>query len=454
MVAEAPVGELLLTKLGINPSNLFVNFSGKKLDHYIAVVNWLKKYKPKSSTTNLEKVKGYIQAFYHLCEVEDWKGASQILFSHLNTSNNEELGEQLGTWGYYREKIQLYSKLLGKLSPQRHAICLNNLGTAYNALCDFTTARSFFQDSLSLFQKLGEKEHSACVFHNLGLLEADCGKDNEALAFYGNALELFQELADVRGIASVFNDIARVETAQGNYPEAIKHYKMSLNLYLHKLEDKKGCGWVLYNLGRCFADQGEYVESRKYTRKGLQLFREIEFRSGIAWSLYSLSILMLNLGRNTSARVYSKAGLELFRELADRSGIAWSLHILGRIAFRQSEYRLSSQCYRENILIHQDTGNLLGLVYGLEGFARLAVVQSQKSHFLLALKLFGAAEALRESLQSPLPLPDRDDHERSIASVRSKLDEGTFIEEWALGRAMSVEQAIIVALDIGIRFDF
>lgn len=92
----------------------------EQLDHYIAVENYLTEDDElPPNATNLEQISGYQEAFHHLCEVAAWEKASEILFTNLNTSTNEELHEQLSTWGYYREQTHLYNRLLDKLSPSK-----------------------------------------------------------------------------------------------------------------------------------------------------------------------------------------------------------------------------------------------------------------------------------------------------------------------------------------------
>lgn len=104
-----PTGESVLADIDIDSAAIkFIKPSWKRT-HYRAVVNWLTKYKPKPDASNLEKVRGLVEAFHHLCEVEDWEKAEKILFTRLDTPTNEELHNQLNTWGYYREQIELYS---------------------------------------------------------------------------------------------------------------------------------------------------------------------------------------------------------------------------------------------------------------------------------------------------------------------------------------------------------
>ncbi len=65
-----------------------------------------------------------------------------------------------------------------------------------------------------------------------------------------------------------------------------------------------------------------------------------------------------------------------------------------------------------------------------------------------AARLFGAAEALREAIATPLSPVDRSAQEQAVANVRAHLDVATFAAAWAEGRAMTLEQATSYALDV------
>jgi DNA-binding NarL/FixJ family response regulator len=78
----------------------------------------------------------------------------------------------------------------------------------------------------------------------------------------------------------------------------------------------------------------------------------------------------------------------------------------------------------------------------LEGLAGAAATQGLAEH---GARLFGATEALRESLGWPLPPISRADYDREIAAVRAQLEEATFAAAWAAGRALSLDQAIAEA---------
>src|SRR5262249_16956350 len=75
------------------------------------------------------------------------------------------------------------------------------------------------------------------------------------------------------------------------------------------------------------------------------------------------------------------------------------------------------------------------------------VPASNAADFLRAARLFGAAEAAREAVATPLPPQWRAYCLRIIASVRAALGDQSATTAWAAGRAMTLEQAVEYALE-------
>jgi hypothetical protein len=84
------------------------------------------------------------------------------------------------------------------------------------------------------------------------------------------------------------------------------------------------------------------------------------------------------------------------------------------------------------------------LAEGLEGMARIAAVRGLPWQ---AAQLGGAAEALRETLDAPLAPSLRAGHARAARDLREALGETAFAAAWAKGRALPLEEAIILALE-------
>jgi len=135
--------------------------------------------------------------------------------------------------------------------------------------------------------------------------------------------------------------------------------------------------------------------------------------------------------------------LAISREPGNQQGIAWSLFGLGRLARAQGEYGAARVLLEESLAIFRELGNKQGIVKDVEGLAALAVAQGQSER---AARLFGAAEGLRAAMGAPLPTADREEHDRSVAAVRTALGEEAFAAAWAEGRAMSLDEGVAFAL--------
>ena len=140
-----PLGELILEQLGINSATVKAMKQGKKRSNYRAVINWLTIYKPNPNTSNLEKVKGLLEAFYHLSQLEEWEKACQVISVRINTPTNEELHRQLGTWQYYQEQINIYSILFEKINSDWDAICYQGLGNAKRKLGEWKSSKEHYE---------------------------------------------------------------------------------------------------------------------------------------------------------------------------------------------------------------------------------------------------------------------------------------------------------------------
>jgi len=75
-----------------------------------------------------------------------------------------------------------------------------------------------------------------------------------------------------------------------------------------------------------------------------------------------------------------------------------------------------------------------------------AALCAYDNHHADAARLWGAAEALREQIGTPMWPVDRPDYEAAVAAARAALDNEAFDAAWQAGRALSWEQAVDEAL--------
>jgi hypothetical protein len=131
------------------------------------------------------------------------------------------------------------------------------------------------------------------------------------------------------------------------------------------------------------------------------------------------------------------------RELGDRWSTANALGSLADVALSQKDYAAARDFLIENIHINRDLGDRPGLAFSLELCAQTAAAQQQAAR---ALRLAGAAAALRENIGAPLSPSENERLKGTLAAGCAGLlpdQQAALLDE---GRALSLEQALEFAL--------
>jgi tetratricopeptide (TPR) repeat protein len=288
-----------------------------------------------------------------------------------------------------------------------------------------------------------QTELHAKVLNAAGALAYYQGDYPAARARHEESLAIARKLADRGGIARSLNNLGNVHYEEGDYSSARTRREEALAIH-REMGDRVGVAIALNNLGNTVAEQGDYAAARALHEEGLAINRELNDRSGIAISLNNLGDFACEQGDHQAARSLYEEGLAIKRELGDRVGIAIALNGLGNVDAEQGDYLSARVRYEESLAIRRDLGNRRGIVYSLEG---LAAVVAALGSSLRAARIWGAAERLREEFGAPLPPNERPRYDRRVAAVRAALrDEVAFVRAWQEGRALTIEQAIALAL--------
>jgi tetratricopeptide (TPR) repeat protein len=167
--------------------------------------------------------------------------------------------------------------------------------------------------------------------------------------------------------------------------------------------------------------------------------QELGDQVGMAASLHNLGNVAGHQGDYALARSLHERSLAIFRELGDRLGIANSLHNLGAVAEHQGDYALARSLHEKSLAIARELGSKETIARSAEGFARVASAHGQMRR---ALRLAGAAAALREIIRATPSPSEQELLERRLRPARQRLGQDAGAAAWAEGQTMSVEQAL------------
>ncbi len=212
--------------------------------HLKAAFYWLNVYQPKPDASNLEQVRGYLEAFHHLCKISAWQEASSILFMPTKTSNAKQLHEQLRSWGYYSEQIELYSQLISKLNSETDCFCLQVLGGAYCHFGQFQKAINYHNQQLEIACKIGNKLAEAQALGELSGVYFLVGQHQNAFSYLQQKLAVAREIKARKEEGQALGALGSLYIFKGNYRKGLKYCQQAL-VIARELSDREMEGLVL-----------------------------------------------------------------------------------------------------------------------------------------------------------------------------------------------------------------
>lgn len=134
----------------------------------------------------------------------------------------------------------------------------------------------------------------------------------------------------------------------------------------------------------------------------------------------------------------------MLREVGDRIAVARALHGLGLVALQQGDLELATIRFGEGLAEAGKIGAKLELAQFLEG---LAAAACQAGQFRRGCVLLGFSEQLRSTISTPLSTTEQSDNDRCLETIRANLKDEVLATLWTEGQALSMEEAVALALD-------
>ena len=298
-----------------------------------------------------------------------------------------------------RSRLDKLLKLAGAAAPTRlRARALFAAGVLAQVQGDYAAADVLIRESVEITSQLGDKQGNAVSLNALAVCARDRGDVAGALALFEESLLLWKEVGDQKAVARALSNLANVVKLQGDYDRA-----------------------------------------RTLCAECLSIFRKLGDRTGIAWSLNYQGDVARDQADPASAQTLYEQSLAIFRELGDRWGVAATLADLGSLSREAENYSRAHSLYQESIKIFQELGHKRGIARLLECFACTAALQLEAGR---ALRLAGAAAALRQNIGAPLTPAEQAKLEVVLEAPRQALSPTAGATAWSEGWAMTVEQAI------------
>src|SRR5882672_8500232 len=154
----------------------------------------------------------------------------------------------------------------------------------------FAKAREGYEKTLTLARQASDRARVAWTLNNLGILNADENRKDEARKAYEEALAVYRALAvqnpDVYRpyLAGTLNNLGNLNADENRKAEARKAYEEALAVYRALAVQnpdvyRPDLAWTLHNLGALNADENRKAEARKIYEEALAIRRALAVKN-------------------------------------------------------------------------------------------------------------------------------------------------------------------------------
>jgi len=281
------------------------------------------------------------------------------------------------------------------------ATVLNEWGLLLGLTAEGRRASLAYQESLRIFEKLGNASEYAWTLFHLARPEYHQGDNAVCDALLFKALAIFRQLGEERGIASVLQ-----------------------RLVMQMMDGAQ-----------------DLLQAKQFAQESLVIARRLDARGSLAGTLILLSEIATRQADLPQAEAYLTESLALPETIGGMR--AWALGKLGRVLLLNGKPQDAERIFQEALQIRQEMGSIIGVAWMLECLGEVAVATGAHEQ---AVPLFSIAHTLRTRQNSPLSPHDRHIFEQLVQQTHATLGEERFTAAWQKGARLAQEQTHFAAL--------
>ncbi len=330
--------------------------------------------------------------------------------------------------------------------PDSSAVRAKALRAAGLLADDWQSQGELYEGSLAIYRRLGRPHDVADLLLCLGTQFGEQMRYGLAEPYLDQALALYRQFEDERGVARVLRRQGHTMQAMGRPKDALPLQTRALEL-LRKSGDLWGVANTLHDIGYLAKQRCDYAEARHRYEEALQISRRLRHPRWLPPTLANYAASLVDVEEYDAADRVFEETLAVCRDTNDINWRAQTLELYGFAACRQGKFGLAGPRFAEAIRIRteRDPGSY-PVVRLILGFAWLAAETGRSDRAMVLLSVHDQMQGATGLDRPPFRQADFD---RIRQRCEAGLDAAKLASCWEEGGAMSVEEAVAYALELG-----
>ena len=239
--------------------------------------------------------------------IEKLSDGKEIFLQHLNyflelskKAKPELLGEKTKFWMHKIEAdnsnfISAIEWSVRNENSEKGILTAAALGRFWNITGQYSTGIRLIEIILESAGTLDKSSSKVNVLNWIGSFKSSQGDSEQAKKYFEESLDIRKKIGDKYGIAESINKLGSFTFNQGDYEQSKKYYEESLCIF-KGIGSKNGIANSLNYLGNVAYGLGDFGQAKKYYEDSLAIYKDIVDKNGIAHSINNLGNAAFGLG--------------------------------------------------------------------------------------------------------------------------------------------------------------
>jgi serine phosphatase RsbU (regulator of sigma subunit) len=210
---------------------------------------------------------------------------------------------------------------------------LNQISREFEGQTDFTKAKAYALQAISLSEKLNFKKGKALTLKTIGNIYFDQGDYSKSLEFFFHALKIRDSIQDILGVAAIHTNIGNTYNNQFDYSKALEYYGKAIKIY-EQLKMRRSPQYfnALLGAGTSYEGKLEYEKALEYYLKTKEIAEQNNDEGGLVIVLNNIgNVYKENEKQYSESLEYYFRSLKIGEKIEDDYNIATILNNIGSI---------------------------------------------------------------------------------------------------------------------------
>jgi adenylate cyclase len=274
---------------------------------------------------------------------------NRLAFSQATLGKRKEAEINLNKALKYCRKVK---------DKDNESLILMNMGNLYGDMGQWDKAIEYFNNCLSITDRLGNLKRKASILKGIGLACLFKGDTSTGYSYLKKSLRICKEVTDENTYALLLNNLGIYYDMLGKWEKAIKAYKEGIRI-------AKSNNNIIYisnfisNLGFTYSSLNKSEQAVYYFNESIKLSEKIG-------DIYNKGINLVHLGEEylkkdnlKKTKFYIIQAEEIFKKLDDKLGLADIFKLKGILCKKQKDWKKSEEFFKRAIKIYSQQGDRL-----------------------------------------------------------------------------------------------